>query len=317
MSLLSQATKGVRPRASKVVLYGVEKIGKSTLLSKAPNPIFLDTESGTDLLGLNRIEIKSSGDLFKTLHEIVTAQHEYKTVVIDSIDFTEDLLKEKVKSDNDWATIEQPGFGKGFNILREEFDKFLFKLDPVIRKGIHVVLIGHSTVKPFTPPESTESYNRYELKLDKENSVKAKSWADVILFANYKTIVTEGADKKQHAVGGKVRQLYASRTAAYDAGNRFGLPDVLPMEYSAIDKIFEFSQKTPASDKGADNALPVSESPQVVEDFYKLTLDLPSDKFRAFLLNRDQDPEIVSADYAERVLKNIPGFKKAVLAFEE
>jgi hypothetical protein len=162
----------------------------------------------------------------------------YKTVIIDSIDWAEKLLKEKICKANGKSGIEEFGYGKGWNYLREELDKFLFSLDGLMRKGINVVLVAHSQIRKFNPPGLTDGYDRYELKLDPHNSAKIREWADAVLFVNWHITTLEGPDGKIRGVGGKERLIYTTHTAAWDGKNRAGLPDKVKCEFKSLAPLF-------------------------------------------------------------------------------
>ena len=73
--------------------------------------------------------------------------------------------------------LEDFGYGKGWTFLREEFERFLSELDMLIARGIHVVIVGHSTVRRYQPPLAETGYDRYELKLYGANSNRLMEWA--------------------------------------------------------------------------------------------------------------------------------------------
>jgi hypothetical protein len=83
-----------------------------------------------------------------------------------------------------------------------------------------------------------EGWDRYELKLSKQVGPLVKEWSDLLLFANYRTRIVEGADGRNRAKGGKERVLFTERTAAWDAKNRFGLAPEIPMTIEALAPIF-------------------------------------------------------------------------------
>jgi len=215
----------------------VEKIGKSSLAAKFPTPLFLDTERGTRQLVLDRWDVATTADMDEAIAYVLKEQHSYKTVVVDSIDWAEKIISDKVLAKNRWDSIETPGYGKGFTALREAFDIFLFGLDPIIRKGLNVVLIGHAQIKRFNPPEATDGYDRWELKLDPKNSLKVKEWADAILFVAFDTKVVESSGRTK-GVGGRERVIYTTHSAAYDAGNRHGLSEKIKMDIAALAPLF-------------------------------------------------------------------------------
>ena len=58
----------------------------------------------------------------------------------------------------------------------------------------------------------------------------------MLLFANYKTVVEKagsGPNAKNKASGGR-RVLYTTHHPCWDAKNRFGLPEELPLDYASI-----------------------------------------------------------------------------------
>jgi hypothetical protein len=113
---------------------------------------------------------------------------------------------------------------------------------------MHIVLLAHSTVRKFESPDQAGAYDRYELKLSKQVAPLLKEWADLILFANYVTRVTEKDNGKLRGVGGKERMLFATHTAAYDAKNRHGLDDKFELDFAQIAHIFEIKSQEPKND---------------------------------------------------------------------
>jgi len=57
-------TKGKIDRARKVVIYGPEGIGKSTLAANFPDPVIIDTEGGTSHMDIRRIDKPGSWESF-------------------------------------------------------------------------------------------------------------------------------------------------------------------------------------------------------------------------------------------------------------
>ena len=124
-------------------------------------------------------------------------------------------------------------------MLAEEFATLLIWFEVLIEKGFNVVILAHAMMKTITKPDDDGQYDHWELKLPGNTSNKigplVKEWADLLLFADFKTIiVTDGLKKK--ARGGK-RLMYATHTPFADAKNRFELPDQMPFDYKEIEKI--------------------------------------------------------------------------------
>jgi hypothetical protein len=237
----ADTTKGI-----KTVIYGVEGIGKTTLAAKFPHPIFIDLEGSTTRFNVERLEKPESWDELKQMIKWLGGQ-EWETVILDTFDWAESLEVEGMLKEHGWKSITSPGYGDGFKISSERIMSFLRQLESdLIAKGKNVVLVCHSQIRKVDVPEENQSYERYELKLgDKTTSRTSplvKEWADMILFCNYKIYVetTSGnfGAKKGKVHGGKERTMYANRTAVFDAKNRFGLEDELPMEWDSIKHIF-------------------------------------------------------------------------------
>jgi hypothetical protein len=247
MSILNKIKTGRVPRAQKAVIYAPEGFGKSTLASQFPEPLFLDVEDSTAQMEVARIGPDDLPDLAAfelALAEIVKAKP-CKTLVVDTVDWLEEMaLRAAIKeAGNPKITgIEDFGYGKGYTILKERMTLLLNKLDRVLSAGIHVVLLAHSKVVKFEPPDGAGPFDRYELKLSKQVAPIIKEWADMLLFGNWRTQVKErdkhesGAQYK--AVGGKERMMYCTRLAAWDAKNRHGMKDAEKWEIASIAAAF-------------------------------------------------------------------------------
>jgi hypothetical protein len=231
-------TRGKRATAKKILKYGVEGIGKSTLASQFPNPLVLDTEDGTHHLDVARVRVETAIDLEDAIHTLTRDNQGFKTLVIDSIDKAERLLIEQLLKKANKRSIEDFGFGKGYTMVAEAVARLLSLLDALVDQGVNVILVGHATVKRVSPPDMDEGYDRYEPKLTKQSSPLVKEWADAILFCQYKTRLVAGEDGRTRAKGGKERVLHTERTAAFDAKNRYGLAAELPMTIEALAPLF-------------------------------------------------------------------------------
>jgi energy-coupling factor transporter ATP-binding protein EcfA2 len=257
-----EVISGKIEKAKKVVLYGPEGIGKSSLAAQFPKPIFIDTEGSTTELIVDRLKKPSSWTELNQQVDWVKGQvGRYKTLVIDTIDWAERLTIEFVTSRANKQSITNFGYGEGFIQLEEEFGKFLNRLSDLVEIGINVVLTAHAKITKFEQPDEMGAYDRYELKLGNKTTAKtaalAKEWADMVLFLNYKTFSVATDDKgKKHKGQGGARTIYAAHHPAWDAKNRHGLPDEFPMEYSYIAHIFNSSAQTAATQESVQNIAP-------------------------------------------------------------
>lgn len=238
-------TRGIKPAPVRAVVYGPEGVGKTTLAAQFPAPLFLDIEDGTGQIDVARVKIASWDALVATIKTLATDPHGAKTIVIDSADWAERALIEHVLNHSGKASIEDFGYGKGYTVLAEHWARFLALCDTLIAAGLHVVFTAHSAVRRQSPPDQTDGFDRYELKLSKQVAPQLKEWSDLLLFCAHKVHVVEGSDGKIKAQGGKERVMHATHSAAWDAKNRYGLPDEMPLAFAALDKVF--GAATPAA----------------------------------------------------------------------
>lgn len=252
-----QITKGKRARAQRVVIYGPEGIGKSSLAAQFPNPLFIDTEGSTDNMDVTRADKPTSWTMLMNHIAFVKANPTIcQTLVIDTIDWAEALALQYICAQHGKSGIEDFGWGSGYTYLIEEIGRLLDRLQELVELGINVVLTAHAQVKKFTKPDELGGYDRYELKLSNKKtetnvSAKVKEWADMVLFLNYKTyIITDEKTKKQKAQGGQ-RVMQTTHSPSWDAKNRHNLPEELPMDFAGIAHIFAAAttqvQPTPMS----------------------------------------------------------------------
>ncbi|BAV78969.1 hypothetical protein SNAG_0034 [Streptococcus sp. NPS 308] len=260
-----QITRGKRARAQKVVIYGPEGIGKSSFASQFPYPVFIDTEGSTDNMDVARLDKPTSWTMLVNEIAFIKANPtECKTLIVDTVDWAEQLAVTHVCSQHRKQGIEDFGWGKGYTYVQEEMGRFLNVLSDLVDMGINVVLTAHAQIKKFEQPDEMGSYDRYELKLGQKTGSKTaplvKEWADMVLFANYKTLVMTTDSGKKKAQGGE-RVMYTNHRPAWDAKNRHGLPDEMPLNYAGIAHIFA-SQQVQASQPQVEQLQAVASAPQ-------------------------------------------------------
>ena len=233
-----QILKGKLPGAIRAVIYGTEGIGKTTLASKIPGSLVLDTEDGSKQLDIDRALCLDWRAVQFAVKELQANAQGYKAIIIDSADWLEKALIEHMLKTSGKKSIEEFGYGKGYTILQENFNRFLAECDKLIAAGIHVIFVAHSLVKRVSPPDQTDGYDRYELKLTKQVAPALKEWADLILFCTYRMQLIEGTDGRIKATGTNERIMHAERAEAWDAKNRFSLPAEMPMKIEEILHVF-------------------------------------------------------------------------------
>jgi hypothetical protein len=230
------------PKPPRILIYGPQKIGKSSFGSLADRPVFVQTEDGLDgIEGADAFPLAHSfEDVMSSLQSLLDDEHEFKTVVIDSLDWFEPLVWKETISRVPYGdkgkkveNIEDYGYGKGFAHAMDVWMDYINLLNELRdTKGMTVIQICHAQIRKFENPE-TDIYDRYELKLQKSAAAKMMEHSDIILFANYfvgvkkeeKSMSKEG---RKRAVGSGERVLYTEERPAFMAGNRYGLPSEIP-----------------------------------------------------------------------------------------
>ena len=226
-------------RAVKTVIYGTEGVGKSTLASRFPDPLFIDVEGGTSQMDVKRIEAPATWEeLLADVTEIAKNPGYCRTLVLDPADWSEGLCTAYICRKYNQKSIESFGYGKGYTYLGEEWSKLMSAFDDVIRAGMNVTVIAHARQRKIELPDQAGAFDHWEMKLSKQVAPILKEWADLLLFLNYKTFVVTTDSNSKKAQGGK-RVMYTSHNPVYDAKNRHGLPDELDLSFDGIAKIFE------------------------------------------------------------------------------
>ena len=232
-------TSGKIDTAIKTVIYGPEGIGKSTLAAQFPRPVFIDTEGSTVHMDVRRTPRPQSWtELLEQVHWLADRPAELGTLVLDTADWAEALCAETVCARAQKSGIEEFGYGKGYTYLAEEFGRLLTALDLAKDHGVNIVITAHAKMRKFEQPDEMGAYDRWEMKLSKTCAPLIKEWADMVLFACYKTYVInvdgQGAQKgKNKAMGGE-RILRTTHNPCWDAKNRFALPEEMPLGYAGI-----------------------------------------------------------------------------------
>ena len=274
-----EITEGVINGAQKVVFYGPEGIGKTTFASKFPDPLFIDTEGSTKKLNVKRLPKPTSWQMLIAEVQSVIQKRFCKTLVIDTADWAERLCTEAICAKHGKSGVEEFGYGTGYTYVAEEWGRFLNLLQDVVDvANINVVLTAHAIIRKFEQPNEMGAYDRYELKLGKKTTAQTapltKEWADMVLFANYKTFSVAVDDKgKKHKAQGGQRVMYTTHHPCWDAKNRDGLPEELPLDYSTIAHLFS-NQLNVSSEIHTNQfkSTPILEKQQVANDLKKMEI---------------------------------------------
>lgn len=224
----------------RICIYGGHGIGKSTLASKFPNPIFISTEDGLDSLDVTSFpRANAIEDVVESIKTLLKEDHDYKTVVIDSVDWlVEPLIIRSVEASHDAKDL---AFGKSQMFVAEELREILQGLDLLrTKRRMNVVLIAHAAVVKFEDPR-TEPYDRYQPKLPNRCNALLQEWADVLAFAAFKVIIRKSdagfnAQKSRGVTTGE-RLLHFVENPAFAAKNRYSCPEDIEMTIENLEKL--------------------------------------------------------------------------------
>lgn len=241
--MIFQVSSGKIQKPQKVLIYGTEGVGKTTLAAQFPSPLFIDIEGGSGHLDVNRLPQPDSWsmllDEIRYIYDCPAACG--GTLVIDTLDWAQQLCAKHICAQHDGVnSIEDFGYGRGYAMVYEEFSSFINLLSEICNKGLNVLCLAHAYVGRREIPSETGLYDCWTTKLDtgKRSNISAmvREWADAVLFCDFKTIVTVQNEKtgKAKAQGGQRRVIHTTHHAAWDAKNRWGLPDEIPMEYAQL-----------------------------------------------------------------------------------
>lgn len=266
---LSQLNRTNVPKAPRILIHGVSGVGKTTFAAQARNPVFVQTEDGLGTLGATSFALsRTFEEVMGAFAALYSEEHEYSTVVIDSVDWLEPLIWNKTCRDNGWASIEDPGYGKGYIAALTLWRQYIDGLNALRDdRGMTVVQIAHTDIKRFDSPEH-DPYDRYVIKLHARAAALLQEHSDVVLFANYH-ISTVKADvgfnkKVNRALGSGERVIHTTERPAFLAKNRYDLPESLPLVWDAFAKAMPDSVKqwliTPTASASMTATVTVTES---------------------------------------------------------
>ena len=214
-----------------IVLHGAPGIGKTSMGSGFPNPVFIQTEDGCPA-GLTIASFglcESFASVVEALSWLGKEDHGYQTLVVDSLDQLEPLVQAALCADRGYASIETPGFGKGYVELDKYWLDFLRGCNWLRRnRDMTIVLIAHSEIVMINDPRTT-AYSAYALRLHRRARGLVEDSADLIGFLATDVVIKSeqgGFGKtRARADGGNTRWLHIEGRPAFVAKNRYGMPE--------------------------------------------------------------------------------------------
>lgn len=233
MSILDQIKKP-DDRAVAVTILGDAGTGKTSLAATFPKPVFIRAEDGMQAIPHEQRPdalpvITSADDVWQQLHGLVSEDHDYKTVVIDSVTELERLfIQHIVDSDpKKPKSINQAmgGYGAGVMAVGAMHQRVRKAAGLLIQRGINVVFIAHADTETIELPDQ-DPYTRYSLRLHRRSVAPYTDAVDAVGFIKLQTF-THGDGERKKAISDGSRVLVCYATASCISKNRFGITDDL------------------------------------------------------------------------------------------
>jgi hypothetical protein len=243
-SRLGNVKRGQLRSALRYMFYGPEGVGKSTLLADVKDVLLADIEGGSDNVDVPRYMFRDEegGHVPRSYAEvtamvedlIATPDHGYSALGIDTFDALEALIHRHICELHSKSSIEEFGFGKGYQVALDEMRRFLSLLDRLRAQGVEVVIVGHSIVKTFKNPEG-EDYDRYQLRVHDKLGGLVKEWCDIVGFVRFdggaaKLKGDMAQTKRARGWSSGKRIVHLARDAAWDAKSRLALPAEIELD---------------------------------------------------------------------------------------
>ena len=237
MSILAKISKPA-DRPVIVTILGDAGMGKTSLAASFPNPIFIRAEDGLQAIPLETRPdalplLSGADDLWEQLQALITEEHSYKTLVIDSVTALERMFIQYVIDSDPKKpkSINQAmgGYGAGLSAVATMHQR-VRKAAGILneRKGMHVVFIAHAETETVELPDQ-DAYTRYSLRLSKKSVAPYVDDTDVVGFIRLRTF-TMGDGERKKAISDGTRELVCHATASNVPKNRYSI--VEPLEVS-------------------------------------------------------------------------------------
>lgn len=219
------------------LIYGKPKIGKSTFAAGFPDALFLDCEGGLQSLEAFRVPVYSWNDLLEACGEIAAGNHQFKTIVVDTVDQAYQRCREHVLGQLGYKHESDGDFGSGWDLVTNEFIRVLSKL-ALMPYGL--VLISHANEKEFKT--RTGKQIKIVPTLPARAGRGVMGMVDLLLYADHETVEATGG-----VITDERRVVRTKPTSYYDAGDRTGLlPETIALDYAAFAEAFTTATaKTP------------------------------------------------------------------------
>jgi hypothetical protein len=231
--LMSFVKKTRRAAPIRTCLYGVPGLGKSTFAAAAPDPVFLAAENGLTGIDAEAFEPTSWAQALRLMERFATEPHGYKTFVIDTVSWLEQLVHEATCVKHKKKSMSDFEFGKGPNYAFEEWKPMRGHLEAMWKRGMNIIILAHSHTAKVKNPAGAD-YGIITMKLDAPIDAYLREWSDAVLYCEYQTFEVGGDSKRAKVISDGARLVHTQHRGAFNAKNRYNLPELIPLEWSAF-----------------------------------------------------------------------------------
>jgi hypothetical protein len=176
----------------------------------------------------------------------------YRFLAYDALSGFETMCQEHVCQESyrgDWSEKGFQSYQSGYKQSANEWLRFVTALDRIKKAGVNIILLAHTVIRTFKNPSGPD-FDKYAVDLHEKVWGLTHKWADAILFGKFQTaVVTDKrhntAMDKGKGVGDTTRLIHTERRDAWDAGNRFSMPEEITIPDKAIESFEAIFQHIP------------------------------------------------------------------------
>ena len=224
-----------RAKAPRILIHGGEGVGKTTFACSAPSPVVIDLESGLGVLEVPHVQPDTYIEVLDVINALIEQEHDYKTVVIDSLDALESMITIETCTRNKWSSISEPAYGRGYAERTALWTPLWVALDKLRDvRNVIIIMIAHSQIVKVEDPV-LPAFDKHTPHLYKTETAKVTEWPDVVGYAMIKTYVTADPVGKSEkvarcrATSAGERVLLTTSNPAYTAKSRYPMPEEIPL----------------------------------------------------------------------------------------